>query len=291
MQMSWQVYPMDTGFFNSLGSYDFDVRCEVAKELGFDATYLTLWSDFAWEDVKRLGSVREKHGLDVAGVYVALDVSRGERDPEGQRIIELLRTLEGTDLVEVAVLSSDPAIPNSDPAGDGAALAWLERLVEAASERQVRIALYPHAGGWLERTADAARLCRALDHPLVGAVFAAFHWYAAGGQDLRGNIASVAPHLISANVCGSRRITGWVMPATIEPLDDGELDTFAVLAELNRAGYDGYVGIQGYSAGGDAYAKARRNLAAFRDIERRIEAHPHWAELRPDPLPLPSGAE
>ena len=289
--MGWKVYPMDTGFFNSLGSYDFDVRCEIAKELGFDATYLTLWSDFAWDDVKRLDTVRAKHGLDVAGVYVALDIAQKDDGRAGLQILDLLLTLEATDLVEVALLSGDPGIPNSDPRGDDRAIAWLERMVEAASARQIRLALYPHAGGWLERTADAVRLCQKVDHPLVRAMFTAFHWYAVGGQDLRASVDSVAPYLASVNVCGSRRVNGWVMPATIEPLDAGELDTFVVLSELKRVGYDGYVGIQGYSLAGDAYAKFRRSLAALRDIERRIEAHPHWGDLRRDPLPLPSGAE
>ena len=81
------------------------------------------------------------------------------------------------------------------------------------------------------------------------------------------------------------------MPATIEVLDDGELDSFIVLGELRRAGYDGFIGIQGYSLGGDAYAKFRRSLAALRDIERRLDEHPQWIDLRPDPLPLPSGSE
>lgn len=288
--MGWKVYPMDTGFFSTLGSYDFDARCEIAKELGFDATYLTLWSEPAWADVGRLPAVRATHDLDVAGVYVALDVATAADDPAGQRIMNLLRNLDGTDLVEVAILSGDTSIANSDPVGDATALAWIDRLVEAASEREIRLALYPHAGAWLETTADAARLCRTLDHPLVGAVFPAYHWYAAGAHDLRGSVDIVAPYLRSVNVCGSRRISGWVMPATIEPLDDGQLDTFAVLGAIARTDYDGFVGIQGYSVGGDAYAKFRRSLAAYRDIERRLAEHPHWADLRDDPLPLPSGA-
>lgn len=33
------------------------------------------------------------------------------------------------------------------------------------------------------------------------------------------------------------------------------------------------------SEGGDAYCKLSRSLKAFRDMERRLEAHPHWANL------------
>jgi hypothetical protein len=40
------------------------------------------------------------------------------------------------------------------------------------------------------------------------------------------------------------------------------------------------VGIQGFSVGGDVYTKLKRSITAFRDIERRLDAHPEWAQLR-----------
>ena len=71
--MGWSAYPIDTGFFSSLGTYDFDVRCEIAKELGFDATYLTRWSDHAWEDVptKWYGDMARRIDCDVLAKMVA----------------------------------------------------------------------------------------------------------------------------------------------------------------------------------------------------------------------------
>jgi hypothetical protein len=59
--MRWPAYAMDTGFYSRQGSYDFGARCEITKELGFDATYLTLWSEAAWADVPKLETVREKY--------------------------------------------------------------------------------------------------------------------------------------------------------------------------------------------------------------------------------------
>jgi sugar phosphate isomerase/epimerase len=261
----------------------------MAKELGFDATYLTLWSESAWADVPKLAQVRERFDLDVAGVYVALDVDAPADDAEARRIVELLERLEGTRLVEAALLGS--AAPG-DPDADDRAAAWIERLLAVAEPRGITLALYPHAGAWLERGDHVARLCQRFDHPLVRAVFTGYHWYAAGGGvDLGATLDAMAPYLASANVCGASRISGWVMPARLERLDEGELDNFAVLGGLRRVGYEGAIGLQGYAVAGDAYANLRRSLAALRDIERRLDAHPEWAALRPEPLPLPSGAE
>ena len=113
-------------------------------------------------------------------------------------------------------------------------------------------------------------------------VFTGYHWYAVDGTNLSSHLAAVAPYLVLANICGSRRFNnGSGLPATIEPLDEGELDNFALLGALKVQGYDGPVGIQGYSAGGDPYTKLQRSLVAFRGMERRLHEHPEWARLRP----------
>jgi len=277
---------MDTYFYNSLGSYDFDVRCEMLKELGYDATYLTLWNEPAWEDVPKLSAVKSRHGLDVAGVYVTLDIA-GARDHEGnRRILHLVETLEGCGNVEASVTSSDTTMRRSDPVGDEAALRLLEMMMGPAERNGLTVLLYPHVNFWLERTGDALRLCRKLDHPSLRMVFPGFHWYAVDGADLSARLQEAAPFLGSVNICGSRRSDrDGKLPATIEPLDEGELDNFALLGLLRRIGYAGMLGLQGYSVGGDVYAKLRRSIEALRDIERRLEAHPRWAELRAAPLP------
>ena len=97
-------------------------------------------------------------------------------------------------------------------------------------------------------------------------------------------VGQSTPYLHLANLCGSRRLgtggAGTGLPATIEPLDEGELDNFAVLGAPRAVGYAGPIGVQGYSVGGDAYAKLRRSLAALHDMQRRLDAHPDWAHLR-----------
>jgi sugar phosphate isomerase/epimerase len=276
------VYAMDTSFYTSLGAYDFEARCEILRELGYDATYLTLWSDDAWADVPRLATVRERYGLDVTAVYVTLDIATDPHDPANRRILELVDTIEGCRTIELSVRSSDPELPLSDPRGDEAARRWLSVLLERAEGRGITLALYPHIRFWMERMEDAVRLCRAVDHPLLRMVFPTYHWYAADGKGLAERVAEAAPYLVLANVCGSRRYdNGSGLPATIEPLDEGELDVFAVLGQLQAAGFIGPIGVQGYSVAGDVYAKLRRSLVALRDIERRLDTHPDWARLRP----------
>jgi sugar phosphate isomerase/epimerase len=280
--MNYKLYAMDTSFYNSIGSYSFDARCEMLNELGFNATYLTLWDEAAWQDVNRLAQVKTTYGLDVAAVYTTLDIAGADDHAGNMRILRLVETIKGCSTVELAVVCSDKTIGPSDSAGDAQAARWLERLIAAAERNNVTLALYPHFYYWLERIEDAVRLCRLIDHPSLRAVFCGFHWYAVDGERLQDRLAEAAPFLCLANVAGSRRVEGrWngITP-TIEPLDDGELDNFALLGALRRVGYSGMVGIQGFSVGGDAYTKLKRSITVFRDIERRLDAHPEWAQLR-----------
>lgn len=257
---------MDTGFYSRLGSYPPEVRCEILAELGYHATYLTLWSERAWADLPGLGRTAARYGLGVAAVNVVLD---GNHD----RIVHMVRTIDSTRTVEIAIRAD---------VGDAGALGFLDTALAAADENDVRLLLYPHAFYWLERVQDAVRLCDMVGHPRLGLVLPAFHWYAVDGSDLPGTIGLAARHLGLVNLCGSRRLAGQYFPATIEPLDSGDLDNFAVLGALRAVSYDGPVGIQGYGVGGDAYEHFRRSLAALRGMERRLDAHPHWAALRAD---------
>ena len=279
--MPYKVYAMDTYFYNTMGNYDFDARCEMLRELGYDGTYLTLWSQQAWDDLPKLAHVQSKHGLEVAGVYATLDITAGDQDGENQRILRLVESVEGCRHVELAIKASDVTLNRSDEEGDVDARVWLERLLEPAAKRGITIALYPHINQWLERLDDAARLCRKIHHPNLGAVFTGYHWYAVDGKNLWARLEEAGPYLRSANLCGSRKvIQGKDTVCSIETLDQGELDNFTALGLLKKTGYKGMVGFQGYGLGGDAYGNLKRSLTAFRDMEKRLEAHPHWGELR-----------
>jgi sugar phosphate isomerase/epimerase len=264
--MPYRLYAMDTCFYNSIVRYPFETRCEMQAELGFDATYLTCWSDQSWTDVKKLPTVKSKYGLDVAGVYGVADLTAP--DP---RLLNLFESLEGAPAIELAIKSA---------ADDDDALQFLDRVLAICDRRDISIYLYPHINFYLERLTDAVRLCTRINHPRLGAMFCGFHWYAIDGQHLAAQLTDAAPYLRQGNLCGSRRdVDGLANKATIEPLDDGEMDNFAILANLRRVGFAGLIGFQGYSTGGDPYLKLKRSLNAFRAMEQRLQAHPSWGQF------------
>ena len=276
--MTHTVYAMDTYFSNSIGAYPYEVRCEMLRELGYDATYLTLWSDREWAELAKVATTKATYGLDVAAVYTGLDIAADKDDANVQRLLTLFDRLPDGSELELPLHSSDASIANSSPAGDDLACARLEPLLAAAERHGSVVCIYPHINMWGERIDDGVRLCRKLEHPCLKVVFCGFHWYAADGKDLSERIREAAPYLHAVNLCGTRR-GGTVAGCTIEPLDCGEMDNFALLGLLRGIGYTGRIGFQGYAAGGDTYAYLKRSLATFREMEDRLNEHPHWADL------------
>lgn len=272
--MTYRVYAMDTFFYNSMGVYPFEDRAEMLKQLGYDATYLSLWSEQAWQDVEKLGSVKETYGLDVAAVYVLLDLSSGEEMPQNQRIFNMLET------IELAIQVTGRYIPRSDQNGDELAVSFLDKALEICERRNLQILLYPHLTFWLERHEDAVRLCRRLNHPNLGIVFCGPHWYMAGGRDINAILEVAGPYIKQVNLAGIKLDpNGWAGVARTELIDEGVLDNFVILGALKKFGFDGEIGFQGWELGGDTYSKLRHSIQSFRDMERRIEKTPHWAEL------------
>ena len=272
------VFAMDTCFTNSIvGVYPYEIRCEILAELGYDGIYVSL-SQNELQNAAKMAVTKEQYGLKVTAAYGGFDIAVEKNDPKVQQVAKLFDQLpEGCD-IELSLSCGDNAIDRSSPDGDSRAMAKLEALLHIAARHQANVCLYPHFGAWLERVEDGVRLCRQMNHPHLKVVFCGFHWYAADGKGLAERIEEAAPYLHSVNMCGTRR-GGNIAGCTIEPLDCGEMDNFALLCRLNKHGYTGRIGFQGYSIGGDVYAYLKRSLLAFRDMEERLKRHPNWSEL------------
>ncbi|QJU55233.1 TIM barrel protein [Herbiconiux sp. KACC 21604] len=280
--MSWAVYGMDVGFYSHTGRYPLRTRCEMLADLGFEATNLTLWSEAAWDELPALERTAAASGLTVASLYLTVDLAAPLDSPDTARALDLIASRPSAP-VELTLTSSAEGMAPSDPAGDAAALRFIdEALARSGGDTELR--LYPHFAFWMERVSDAVRLASAFDGAPVGLTFPAFHVYALEGTGFSAALEQALPLVRGVNTNGSRRLAGQYFPVTIEPLGDGDFDNFSFLGRLRDAGYDGTVGIQAYGVGGDPYAAFGRSLRVLRDIESRLDAHPEWARTAPETL-------
>lgn len=265
--MAHRVHALDSFFYSSMGVYAFQSQCEMLTELGFDGITVSAWGGTPLTDLRLLPRVGEQHGLRVEGLYLVLH--EGRNDHLIRRIIE---SVEGVELIELAVQTSVN--------GSAAIMRFIESVLPIAERRGLRIALYPHLHHVTQTTAQVVQICEYFAHPRLGTSFNGYHWYASQEGELQQRLEAMQPWLMQVVLSGSTLSElGWGGVATMEPVDRGELDNFAVVAALNSVGYTGSIGVLGWDYGGDIYLKLQRCLTTLRDIDRRLERHPHWSDF------------
>lgn len=265
--MTHSIHALDSFFYSSMGVYAFQSQCEMLADLGYDGITVSAWSGSPLTDLTLLPRVREQHGLKVEALYLVLH--EGRNDHVLRRIIE---SVEGVELIELAVQTS----VNGSPA----ILRFIESLLPIAERRGLRIALYPHLHHVTQTTTQVVEICEHFNHPSLGASFNAYHWYASQEGKLHERLDAMKPWLMQVVTSGSALSQlGWGGVATMEPVDRGEMDNFAVLAALDRIGYTGSIGVLGWDYGGDIYLKLQRCLVTLRDMDRRLEKHLNWADF------------
>lgn len=262
--MSHPIHALDSFFYTSLGVYEFASQCEMLAELGYDGITVSAWGGTPLTDLTLLPQVKSRHGIAVTALYLVLH--EGRNDAVLRRIVE---SVEGVELIELAVQTSQN--------GAAAILRFIASLLPIAERRGLRIALYPHLKHVTQTTAQVVELCARFAHPRLGVSFNGYHWYASGEGDLDNRLAAMEPWLMQVVLSGSSMSPlGWGGVATMEPLDRGELDNFAVMAALERVGYAGSIGMLGWDYGGDVYAKLQRCLLTARAMDRRLRQHQGW---------------
>ncbi len=158
----------------------------------------------------------------------------------------------------------------SDPAGDERAVEIIGEIAEMAKKAGLRVALYPHAGLWIQSVADAVRVADKIDLPNVGVTFNLCHWLkVSGGKDLRSLLKRAAPRLFVVSINGADK-TGKGWRQFIRPLDAGDFDVAEVLRILKELNFTGPIGLQCYGVRGDRDENLKRSMAAWRTMSSTV---------------------
>ncbi len=263
--MSRPLHHMDFIFQTKLGTYTLATQCEMLAEQGYQGLTVSAWS----KELHDLPRVKERWGLDVGALYLIY------RPGLESFVTHIFETIEGCTSIELALHSGD-TVQDLDRR-------MLERVLPIAERRGIDIALYPHARYGMQTTSEAVALCQEFDHPNLGIVFNGYHWYAMQEKQLEQRLDALWPWLRQVNIAGCRMSPlGWGGLATIEPLDEGEMDNFVLLGALERRSYVGRYGVLSWEGmGGDVYGNLQRSRVAFRSMERRLASHPDWAIMEP----------
>jgi sugar phosphate isomerase/epimerase len=231
----------------------------MVKELGFAGIAPCYTTPAALRDM--LAAVDQQHSK-LFALYVGLDLDAPTPlSPEIRDSINQLRDRDAILWLYVTAAAHKP----SDPAADARAVTVLREVAALAAPTGLRIALYPHAGAWVERVDDALRLARQVDRKNLGVTFNLCHWLMVDGKDLDASLNDALPYLFVVTINGADA-GGKDWGKLIQPLDSGTFDVNQVLASLRRLDFTGPVGLQHYAIPGDARANLQRSMNAWQRL-------------------------
>lgn len=241
-------------------------QAELLKELGYSGAG-HLWL----KNVRARLRTLDEAGLKLFQIYIRVNVAPGER-PYDPKLKETIPLLKGRG-VTLAVLMN--GLPRSDTAGDPRAVEIIREIADMGRGSGVGVALYPHAGYWLERVEDAVRVAKKVDRANVGVMLNLCHWLKVDGEKkMKPLLTSAMPYLsaVSINGADSAADVRGGKGSWIQPLDSGSFDVYALLGTLKDLGYKGPVGLQCWGIRGDARDHLARSMAAWRRLGERLAA-------------------
>jgi sugar phosphate isomerase/epimerase len=254
----WTFFAMDTAVRDL-------ANLAKAKELGYEGVG---WRFEPAETMaESVAKVRDS-GLPLVAVYGGATLTKEGIGFKGD-LEARFAALAGTGTVLwLPVNSSDFAA--SDPAGDAVAVPELRRLADHAAKHGLRVALYPHVGSWIERVQDAVRVAKQVERPNFGVTFNLCHCLRVGDEaKIPALLAEAAPHLFLVTVNGAdRNAAGAPWDRLIRPLDKGDFSVPGLLAELEKIGYSGPIGLQAFGV----------KIPVPENLERSIQA---WRAMAP----------
>lgn len=254
-----EFFAMDTGVHGA-GLKTPEAKAQVLKDLGF--------AGIGWTPpgIPEMLTALDREGLKMATLYVGIRIGEGEQkfDPQLPKYIKELKG-RGTIIWLQISSKSDPL---SAPEGDPRAVAVIREIADLAQAAGLRVALYPHAGAWLERVQDAVRVVKKVDRANVGVTFNLCHCLRVGDESkIPELLPECRPHLFVVTINGADHDGGW--DRLIQPLGGGGFDVARFLQQLQGINFTGPIGLQHYGIKGDARENLRCSMAAWQKLQGR----------------------
>lgn len=244
-----------------------EAQAGVLKELGYAGI-----GPSGTGGVPEMLAALDEQDLKLFALYIGanLDPDKPAYDP---KLPEVIRTLKGREtFIWLYVLSRE--FKRSSPDGDARAVKIVREIGVMAEESGIRVALYPHAGFYVERVEDAVRVAEKVDRKNVGVTFNLCHWLKLDEPSSMRRLMELArPHLFLVTVNGADH-DGKTWDRLIQPLDRGSFDLHGFLKTLKGLGYTGPVGLQCYAVPGDKYENLKRSIQAWRSLSEKLAAEP-----------------
>ncbi len=248
-----RFFIMDTLFWRPM--LEPGKQAELLKQAGMQ---LTTYSGSEWDKLPEVISAFNRENIELIAVYSVIDIDSGELP---DYLPGVLKQLSGSETM-LWVSPSSKKYGLSDPAGDEAGVAMLQKICDLAQAENLDVSIYPHCNRWCERTDHCARLVKMAGRKNLGMTFNLYHWLKVEGPDnFESKAAAALPYMNCLTINGTRPDAKDVkVEDAIMPLGEGDYDVEAFVKTFIQLGYKGPIGFQGYGIEGDIPAKLKKTI-------------------------------
>jgi sugar phosphate isomerase/epimerase len=249
-------------------------QVQLAAQMGFDGVEKNGLDNFDafYQAVK-------DNNLKLYTLYVEVNLDN-EHHPYDRRLEDVFKKIQGTEAMPWLYITSKQYKPSSAEL-DAVAVPVLQKIADLAKQYNVRVALYPHTWFWLETVADAIRVAEKVNRPNFGITFNLPHFLATeyyAGESPIHNFQSWAskakPYLFAVSVNGAdyppataNRSKLW--DSLIQPLGEGNYDTYQYLKTFWDMGFTGPVGLQCYNIKQEKTVYLKKSIRTWQAYKKR----------------------
>ncbi|MCP4644614.1 MAG: sugar phosphate isomerase/epimerase [bacterium] len=221
---------------------EFDLVLEHAKALGYEYIEPQTASPphdrfdrlVAQGKAGELRQLLESAGLRPAVVYAKAFGVTDEGDIDSW-VESQVNYLEAARVLGVRTVASS-ALPRDWGGSRDLFVRSMERLLPEAEQRDLRVAMEPHYGYWLQDMEDYDYVLSRLEHPNLGICPDTGHFHSAGvdAVDVISQWPARVFHIHMKDQVGKEG----------RPFGEGEIDQRATVAKLKEIGYDGFLSVE-----------------------------------------------
>lgn len=248
-------------------------QVQLLKSLGYDGMEKKGIDDFA-ETLEAL----DKHGLKLYTMYLNINLD-DEEQPYDRRLREVFKMLEGRPTMPWFYITSKQYKPSSEE-NDAIAVPILQEIADMANEYGVKVMIYPHINFWVDNVEDAVRVAEKVNRRNLGITFNLCHFLADQGTKANETFIPMAekamPYLFAISLNGADKPTEDIMRSSnlwqhlIQPLGEGNYNTYQYLNAFIERGFEGPVGLQCYNIKEEKPVHLKKSMTAWKNFQRKM---------------------
>jgi len=216
----------------------------------------------------------DKVGLAMPEVYWPLTIHKDGSVTYKEGLDEIILDSKDRNLVlALAALSDD--FKEQTAESDQYLVTAIRELADFAAPYGVKIAVYPHVNFYCERLDHSIELAKMIDRPNVGAIFNTCHLFKVEGMDgWQQKLTEAIPYLymISINGLDTGDTQNMDWDKLIQPLGEGDFDTYQIVKLAKDNGYEGLFGLQCYNIKQDCEVAMSTSINTWKAYQQKYAA-------------------